>query len=49
MFSALRGAHADAEAAVVHVLVHFFLLAAGEAEVVVEAVGGGVELVAEVG
>jgi hypothetical protein len=49
VLAALGGcAHAGAEFAEVHVLVHLFVFAAGEAEVVVEAVAGGVELVAEV-
>ena len=38
----------EAKLAVVHVLAHLLLLAAGEADVVVEAVAGGVELVADV-
>lgn len=38
----------EAKLAIVHILAHLFLFAAGEADVVVETVAGGVELIADV-
>lgn len=38
-----------AKFAVMHVFTHLFVLAAGQAEIVLEALAGGVELVANAG
>ena len=49
VFELGMGAVGDAEFAVVDVFIHLFLLAAGDADEIAVALGGGVELVADVG